>query len=134
MGNSQVVTTASARAWADAPLRSLPTRRTTLRAVENLRLGLVGCGAIAEWHAAALKHSQRTVVTACVDVSAERASKLAALTGGQACSSIAEAVDIGVDALAILVPHHLHETLVTEALEAGVHVAPWTHQRHRRDR
>ena len=123
MGNRQGVTTASAQPSVDAPLQSLSTARTNLPAVENLRLGLVGCGAIAEWHAAALKHSHRTVVTACVDVSAERANKLAALTGGQACSSIAEAVDIGVDALAILVPHHLHETLVTEALEAGVHVA-----------
>ncbi len=89
----------------------------------NLRLGLVGCGAIAQWHAKALQHAQRTTVTACVDVVSANADKLAEITGGTACSSIAQALEIGVDALAILVPHHLHEDLVTQALEAGVHVA-----------
>jgi len=91
--------------------------------VGNLRLGLVGCGAIAQWHATALQHAQRTTVTACIDVVSANADKLAKITGGAACSSIAEALEIGVDALAILVPHHLHEDLVTQALEAGVHVA-----------
>ena len=89
----------------------------------NLRLGLVGCGAIAQWHAKALQHAQRTTVTACVDVVSANADKLAEITGSTACSSIAQALEIGVDALAILVPHHLHEDLVTQALEAGVHVA-----------
>ena len=89
----------------------------------NLRLGLVGCGAIAQWHAQALQHASRTQVTACIDVSQTNAQKLADLTGGQPCASIEEALAIGVDALAIMVPHHLHEELVTQALEAGVHVA-----------
>ena len=91
--------------------------------MNGLRLGLVGCGAIAQWHARALQSTKRTTVTACVDVSTERADHLAELTGGTACSTITEALAIGVDALAILVPHHLHQDLVTEALRAGVHVA-----------
>lgn len=91
--------------------------------MENLRLGLVGCGAIAQWHVEALRDAERTTVTACVDVLPEKAEKVAAMTGGTAGASIADALNIGVDALAILVPHHLHEQLVTEAFAAGVHVA-----------
>lgn len=89
---------------------------------QELRLGIVGCGAIAEWHAKAMKGATRTRVTACVDVSPERADRLAELTGGRPCSSIAEAAEVGVDALALLVPHHLHESIVTEAFATGAHV------------
>ncbi len=91
--------------------------------MQELRLGLVGCGAIAQWHARALKDLGRTRVTACVDVLAENADHLALLTGGEACSTIDEAMSIGVDALAILVPHHLHQEVVSRALDVGVHVA-----------
>ena len=91
--------------------------------MKNLRLGLVGCGAIAQWHVEALQAAERTTVTACVDVLPEKAEKVAAMTGGTTGASIADALNIGVDALAILVPHHLHEQLVTEAFAAGVHVA-----------
>lgn len=91
--------------------------------MESVRLGIVGCGAIAQWHATALKHAGRTTITACVDVVPAQAETLAKSTNSVACSSITEALDVGVDALAILVPHDLHEKLVTEALEAGVHVA-----------
>lgn len=90
--------------------------------VQQLRVGIVGCGAIARWHAEAMHTATRTVVTACVDPVAENAAALAELTGGQACASIDEALAIGVDALSIMVPHHLHEVLAIEALEAGVHV------------
>jgi predicted dehydrogenase len=90
----------------------------------RLRLALVGCGAIAEWHWSAIQAAAgRTRVTACVDPSAERAAALAAKTGGTAFASLADVVDAGVaDAVAILVPHHLHEALAREAFEAGLHV------------
>lgn len=91
--------------------------------MQDLRLGIVGCGAIAEWHATALKSATRTQVTACVDTNGDRAATLAGLTGGVPCPDIARALDVGVDALAIMVPHHLHERLVGEAFGAGVHVA-----------
>jgi UDP-N-acetyl-2-amino-2-deoxyglucuronate dehydrogenase len=88
----------------------------------ELRLGIVGCGAIADWHARALKAATRTTVTACIDVDRARAERLAGKTGGTAGSSIADATDIGVDALAVLVPHHLHERVANDAFDAGLHV------------
>lgn len=89
----------------------------------ELRLGIVGCGAIAEWHATAVQKATRTRVTACVDPDAGRAAHLAALTGGTACADLADALAVGVDAVAVMVPHHLHEPVVREAFAAGVHVA-----------
>ena len=88
-----------------------------------LRLGIVGCGAISEWHAKALKKASRTTVVACIDPIAERAQHLASLTGGTACASLKDALTLGLDAVALLVPHHLHERLALEAFEAGLHVA-----------
>jgi predicted dehydrogenase len=86
----------------------------------NLRVALVGCGAIAEWHRAAIAATARTRVTACVDPDAGRAAALAEKTGGTAYASLAAALAAdAADAVAILVPHHLHEALATEAFAAG---------------
>ena len=78
---------------------------------------------MADWHVTALAVASRTTIAACVDPIGERAAALAARTGGVACSSLAEAVALGVDAAAIIVPHNLHETLAVEALDADLHVA-----------
>jgi predicted dehydrogenase len=90
----------------------------------EIRLALVGCGAIAEWHATAIRAAApRVRVTACVDPSAERAAMLAERTGGRACASLDDVI-VGdlADAVAILVPHHLHEALALEAFRGGRHV------------
>lgn len=78
---------------------------------------------MADWHVTALAVASRTTIAACVDPIGERAAALAAWTGGVACSSLAEAIAVGVDAAAIIVPHNLHETLAVEALDADLHVA-----------
>jgi predicted dehydrogenase len=90
----------------------------------EVRLALVGCGAIAEWHWSAIRAAaSRLRVTACVDPSAERAAALAEQTGGTPYPSLAAAVAAkAADAAAILVPHHLHEPLALEAFAAGLHV------------
>jgi UDP-N-acetyl-2-amino-2-deoxyglucuronate dehydrogenase len=90
----------------------------------ELRVALVGCGAIAEWHWNAIRAAApRVRVTACVDPSTERAAAMAAKTGGAPFSSLAAAVAAkAADAAAILVPHHLHEPVALEAFAAGLHV------------
>ena len=90
----------------------------------ELRLAFVGCGAIADWHWNAIAAAApRIRLTACVDPSRERAARLAAKAGAQTFSSLAEAVKArAADAVAILVPHHLHEPIAREALGAGLHV------------
>jgi len=89
----------------------------------GLRVALVGCGAIAEWHRTAIATTARTHITACVDPDSGRAAAMAAKTGGTAYGSLAEALAAdAADAVAILVPHHLHEALATEAFAARRHV------------
>src|SRR5262245_41871657 len=92
--------------------------------MEQVRLALIGCGAIAEWHVNAIRAAAvRTRITACVDPNRGRADEMAAQTGGAALASLDETLAAGVaDAVAILVPHHLHEALATQALRGGLHV------------
>jgi UDP-N-acetyl-2-amino-2-deoxyglucuronate dehydrogenase len=89
-----------------------------------LRVAIVGCGAIAEWHWNAIRAAAaRTRVTACVDPDTARAATLAAKTGGIPYPSLTAALDANAaDAVAIMVPHHLHEGLALEAFSAKRHV------------
>ena len=90
----------------------------------EVRVALVGCGAIAEWHWNAIRAAApRVRVAACVDPSLARSAALAEKTGGAPFPSLAAAVAAhAADAVAILVPHHLHEPLALEAFAAGLHV------------
>ena len=90
----------------------------------SLRIAIAGCGAIAEWHWRSLQAAApRTRVTACIDPDAARASALAAKTGGTPSPTLGDALAAdAADAVAILVPHHLHEPLAIEAFHARRHV------------
>ncbi len=89
-----------------------------------LRLALVGCGSIAEYHlAGANELGGKVEVTALIDPEPERARSFAERTGGRPYQSLAEAIaGGGFDAVDIMVPHHLHEPLALEAFAAGKHV------------
>jgi predicted dehydrogenase len=89
-----------------------------------LRTAFVGCGAIAEWHLHALGQAETLIeVVAAIDPDRARAEVIAAKTGARPFASLAEAAAAGgIDAVDIMVPHHLHEAVATEALAAGLHV------------
>jgi UDP-N-acetyl-2-amino-2-deoxyglucuronate dehydrogenase len=92
--------------------------------VSDLRLAFVGCGAIAEWHLHAIKQGgTRIQVVAAIDPDPVRAQAIADQTGARVFGSLEDAVRAGgFDAVDIMVPHHLHEAVATEALAAGLHV------------
>jgi UDP-N-acetyl-2-amino-2-deoxyglucuronate dehydrogenase len=91
---------------------------------DTVRTAIVGCGAIAHWHLDAIERAGIPIsVTAAVDPDAAPAQRLASRTGAAAYASLATALAAGgFEAALIAVPHHLHEQLATEALEARVHV------------
>ncbi|MEM7344928.1 MAG: Gfo/Idh/MocA family oxidoreductase [Chloroflexota bacterium] len=91
---------------------------------DNLRLALVGCGAIARYHLDGITESApRIQVTAVIDPDKSRAESYAAETGATAYASLAEALeDDTFDAVDIMVPHDLHEELALMAFTAGKHV------------
>ena len=89
---------------------------------EQVRLAVVGCGAISHWHLDAIERAGApVVVTAAVDPVTANVERVAARTGAPMFASLT-AVDCEVDAALIAVPHHLHEPVVMDAFAAGLHV------------
>jgi predicted dehydrogenase len=90
----------------------------------ELRLGLVGCGAIAEWHHDAIdRRAERTRVTATVDPDRSRAEALAARSSAVPYGSLDDALAADAfDAALVMVPHHRHEEVATAVLGAGRHL------------
>lgn len=91
---------------------------------QRLRLGMVGCGAIAGWHLEAIaKAAHRTDVTAVIDVRGERAVALAAKTNAKPYTDLEEALRTDAfDAALVMVPHDRHEAVATAVLKAGRHL------------
>jgi UDP-N-acetyl-2-amino-2-deoxyglucuronate dehydrogenase len=91
---------------------------------DGLRLGFVGCGAIADWHLHAIETAvDRLRVVAAIDPDPAAAARIAARTGAVAYASLRDAIAADAcDAVLVMVPHHLHEGVATEAFAAGLHV------------
>jgi UDP-N-acetyl-2-amino-2-deoxyglucuronate dehydrogenase len=90
----------------------------------TVRLGVVGCGAISHWHLDAIDRAGVPItVTAAIDPDATQAGRIAQRTGASTYPSLRAALaDRPFDAVLIAIPHHLHEAIAIEALDAGLHV------------
>lgn len=85
-----------------------------------LRVAIVGAGTMGRWHAAAAA-AAGGVLTAVADPAPERAAAL----GAPSCfDSLGDLVESGLplDVVHVCTPLASHESLVREALEAGLHV------------
>ncbi len=90
---------------------------------EKLKLALVGCGAISEWHRVAMRNVPELEITAAVDVDRGRAEAAAAASGAQAFTSLDDALAHGTfDAVDLMLPHDLHESAAVKCFAAGKHV------------
>lgn len=89
----------------------------------SYRVGLVGAGYIADWHAKVLPSVSRAHLVAVCDTAFGRAQALAARTGAEAYDSLESMLaSANLDAVHILLPPDLHFAAARTALEAGVHV------------
>lgn len=89
----------------------------------DTKVGIVGAGYIASWHAEALDMVPGVTLAGVADVNLGAAEALAGAHGVPAYGSLAEmAASGGVDAVHILTQPHLHKPLAIEALEAGLDV------------
>jgi len=88
------------------------------------RFGLVGAGGAAALHIPAMRTLQGVEVAAIADVDERRAAALATHYGIPDVYASTDALlgKTSVDALAVLLPHHLHLPSVRLAAERGVHV------------
>jgi UDP-N-acetyl-2-amino-2-deoxyglucuronate dehydrogenase len=91
---------------------------------DKVKLAFVGCGAISQTHLWAIGQGGADIeITAAVDTSEDRANAMAEATGARAFTSLEDALADGdFDAVDLMLPHHLHERVTLQALEAGKHV------------
>ncbi len=88
-----------------------------------IRIGLVGAGYIATWHADAIRASKGVELAAICDTSPATAEGFAAAYGVPAYASVADMLaESVVDAAHILTQPDLHHALALECLEGGLHV------------
>ena len=86
------------------------------------RIGIIGCGWIARFYAHILPRLQdRTEVVWVADLEAARAGEIARQTGAKTLVDYRHGL-AEVDAVFILLPHHLHRAAAVDSLEAGCHV------------
>lgn len=93
--------------------------------MRKLRVGIVGCGIISDWHVDAyLALADRAEIVACCDVNPASAARLAARAGGVRVTTEFERLLAmeEVEAIEILTPHHLHREQAIAALDEGRHV------------
>ncbi len=91
--------------------------------MSETRIGLIGAGYIATWHADALAATPGVRVTAVCDLSTSAAEALAGAHGAQAFGNLDDMLVAGVvDAVHILTPPDSHEALAIRCLEAGLDV------------
>ncbi len=87
------------------------------------KTAIVGCGAISNIHAEALKCVSNTEIVAFCDKKIDRANKKAEEYGGNAYSSLEDMLDKEkIDVLHICTPHYLHVPMTLEALKRNVNV------------
>lgn len=90
----------------------------------QVRLGMLGCGFIGEFHAQALRYIAGAEVVASADASPERLAAYTARFGGKAYATVeALCADPDVDLVIVSLPNHLHRSAVLTAAAAGKAVA-----------
>jgi len=88
-----------------------------------IRVGLIGAGYIADWHAGALTATDAVRIAAICDRNCAAAEALAAAHGVQAFGLVADMIAANIcDAVHILTPPDLHHDIALECLAGGLHV------------
>jgi len=94
--------------------------------MSNIRIGIIGTGGIAGWHARQLLELPEAEITAIADTSKDSRDKFAEKFGLKAAKSFASHTDMleqaELDAVVICSPHTLHFEQATDVLKKGLHV------------
>ena len=89
----------------------------------STRVGLIGAGYIATWHADALKATPGVTLAAVCDLSETAAKGLAEGYGAKPFTAVDDLIASGLcDAVHILTPPQLHKEIAIKCLHAGLHV------------
>ena len=89
-----------------------------------VRIGMLGCGFIGEFHAMGLRYVRDAQLVASCDANPGRRDAYAARFGGRAYATVEElCADPDVDLVIVSLPNHLHRDAVLAAAAAGKAVA-----------
>src|SRR6478735_370414 len=90
----------------------------------GLRIGIVGCGAVAGIHVRGYRSVEDVEIVACSDISLERARKFA--TEKEIAKVYASYTDMmdaeKLDGISVCTPNYAHCEPTVEALKRGIHV------------
>jgi predicted dehydrogenase len=91
--------------------------------MSKVRIGIIGCGGMARSHASRFEDVlDRIEVTAVVDTEREKAQAVADLLSGDiVVETDYRNIYDHVDAVLVVVPHHLHHPISMDCLRAGKH-------------
>ena len=91
--------------------------------MNTCRVGVVGCGGIAQVHGGVLRELPGVELAACADIRPERAQAFAETFGGVPYPSLEEMLEKErLDCLHLCTPHYLHTPMAKLAAERGIHV------------
>lgn len=89
---------------------------------DQVRFGIIGCGAITRKHGEALRNIAEADLVAVCDINEEKAREFAASYGGKPYTDYRRLLDDPqVDAVIVATPSGLHARMGLEALDAGKH-------------
>ena len=96
-----------------------------MESLERVRVGIIGCGRIAGLHALGYLDHPRAEIVAVCDRDADAARRAQAEWGAarRYRDYATLLADADVNAVEILLPHHLHREVAIAALQAGKHVS-----------
>ena len=91
---------------------------------QKIKAGIIGCGKVGPFHAAAYQKIENCELTAVFDVQEERAQEFAKRYGAKAYTSIEAMVkENGLDVVSVCTPHPVHRQAAVAALKAGANIA-----------
>lgn len=90
--------------------------------IRKLRLAVIGVGNMGRNHARLYAANKNVDLVAVVDADISRAQELASQYRSQALSNHKDAIALGIDAASVVVPTAHHAAVVSDLLDAGVHV------------
>lgn len=92
--------------------------------MEKLKIGVIGCGSIAQHrHLPEYAMNRNVELVAVCDINEARAAEIAETYGVKAYSDYNELIkNAEVDAVSVCTPNYLHAPVSIAALEAGIHV------------
>jgi predicted dehydrogenase len=88
----------------------------------NLRIGVVGVGVMGSNHARVFAGLQGAELVGVADPDHKQAEFVARTLGCASVSSVEQLLDLGVDAVTIAAPTHLHHDIALTCIARGVHV------------